>query len=248
MNEESFIFALFDGLPRGGPGSAESTAKALNSIPPEWSRENILDIGCGPGAQTIELARLGGGNVIAADIYAPFLSALETRAENHGVSDTITTVNASMFELNFPDGSFDILWTEGAIYIMGFGEALSDWRRLLKPGGYIAVTEITWLKDEIPDEPRRFWRNGYPGMKSIAENIAAAESSGFECVVHFTLPESDWHENYYTPLKRRIDMMREGYAGVPEAIAALDESIAEIELYKKFSEYYGYEFYIMRKN
>ena len=123
--------------------------------------------------------------------------------EAEGLAEQITTMNKSMKALDFPDASFDIIWSEGAIYIMGFGEGLADWKRMLKPGGYIAVTEISWLKPKPPAEVFDFWNEAYPGMDSVEGNLMTIESLGYRVLGHFTLPESCWLEEYYAPLIKR---------------------------------------------
>ena len=57
-----------------------------------------------------------------------------------------------MTQLTFADETFDAIWSEGAIYNIGFGKGLSEWRRFLKPGGIIAVTDASWLTLDRPSE------------------------------------------------------------------------------------------------
>jgi len=81
-----------------------------------------------------------------------FLDELDRRAARAGLTERITTVNASMSALDYPDAAFDLIWSEGAIYVMGFAEGLRAWKRLLKRGGVIAVTEISWLGSKVPED------------------------------------------------------------------------------------------------
>jgi ubiquinone/menaquinone biosynthesis C-methylase UbiE len=243
-----FFFEIHKDLPREGPGDNASTRKALELIPGVPQKPAILDVGCGPGVQTRELARVTGGAVIAADTHQPFLDRLKVSAEQEGLAKQITTVNKSMDELDYPDASFDIIWSEGAIYIMGFGAGLADWKRLLKPGGCIAVTEATWLKPDPPKEIADFWNGAYPDMDTVEGNLKTIESLGYRVLGHFTLPESCWLEEYYAPMIERVAMLREKYAGDAEKQAMLDEELVEVELYKKHSAWYGYEFYVMQAN
>lgn len=148
-----------------------------------------------------------------------------------------------MFDLQF-DQPFDLLWSEGAIYIIGFERGLREWRRLLKPGGLIAVTEISWLKPNPPEAARRFWNEAYPDMATVDENLARLSAAGYRSLGHFTLPESAWWEDYYHPMAARIEMLRQAYGNNPEAQSVLDLEYAEIELYRQFSACYGYVFYL----
>jgi ubiquinone/menaquinone biosynthesis C-methylase UbiE len=121
--------------------------------------------------QTLVLARETAGHVTAVDRHQPFLDELDRRAARNGLTDRITTLKASMSALDFPDATFDLIWSEAAIYIMGFAEGLGAWKRLLKRNGAIAVTEISWLQPNIPEEAARFWRQGYPAMTDVDTNL-----------------------------------------------------------------------------
>jgi len=241
--EKQVFWEIHSDLPREAPGSDVSTMQALGMLPHLPASPRILDIGCGPGAQTIALARISHGAITAVDTHQPFLDDLARRATSAGVAGHIQTRNASMFELKF-DEPFDLLWSEGAIYIIGFERGLREWRSLLKPGGFVAVTEISWLKPNPPEAVYRFWSEAYPAMATIEENLARLSAAGYRSLGHFTLPESNWWDNYYHPMAARIEMLRQKYPDNPEAQSALDAEYAEIELYRQYSDWYGYVFYV----
>ncbi len=213
-------------------------------LPDIPDKPEILDIGCGPGRQTMVLAKHTNGHITALDTHQPFLDEVHIRAENTGVGERVTTVNRSMSEMDFAPHSFDIIWSEGAIYIMGFEKGLQFCKQSLKPGGFIAVTELTWLKGNPPEELRSYWERVYPAMKSGPEHIAIIEEAGYTLVDHFALPDSCWWD-YYRPLEERIGQMRRKYAGAEEVLDFLDESQAEIDVYRQYSDCYGYVFYLM---
>ena len=241
------FWELHQDLPREGPGDNASTLKALSfmaNLPPQPA---ILDIGCGPGMQTVELAKHTRGKITAIDTHQPFLDKLEERAHAEGVSDKIKAINMSMFALEFPLQSFDVIWSEGAIYIMGFEAGLRAGRPLLKPHGYVAVTELSWLRPDPPAEAAAFWKENYTGMQSVQANLDSVRTAGYGEVTHFVLPPSSWWDGYYTPQIARIAMLREKYRDDAEAILLLDESQKEIDLYRKYSGWYGYVFYVMQK-
>ncbi len=239
------FFEIHHDLPREAPGSDACTARALSMTLPLPRDPHILDIGCGPGAQTLVLAKQTGGHVTAIDTHQPFLDDLKRRAERAHLASRIHPQHGDMTALEIGEASFDLIWSEGAIYIMGFREGLQAWRRFLKPGGALAVTEAAWLVDDPPDEARRFWQAAYPAMKHVEENIAILQEAGYSHVGHFTLPESAWWDDYYTPVEHRIAALRKQYQDDAEALAILDEEQREIDLYRKFSPSYGYVFYIM---
>ena len=241
------FFEIHKNLPREGPGDNLSTRKtfeALNDLPPN---PLILDVGCGPGMQTIQLTKLIDGKIIALDNHQPFLDELNKRAIKAGVENKIKILNKSMFSMDFKEKEFDVIWSEGAIYIYGFEKALKDWRIFLKNNGYIVVTEATWIKENPPDEIMQFWNEVYPNIKSIEENKNMIKNSGYNLISYFILPESSWWENYYIPLEDRINELREKYQGNEEVEKQLDEELKEIKMFRKYSDYYGYVFYIMQK-
>jgi SAM-dependent methyltransferase len=243
---EDLFFEIHHGLPTEAPGSDEATLEALRHVPGLPSRPRILDVGCGPGRQTLALARMTGGHITAVDTHPPFLEALQARAHEQDLSASITPLNRSMKELAFEPESFDLVWSEGAAYIMGFGNALRSWRRFLRPDGALALTECVWLTGRPDPEVRAFWQRGYPAMLNVKDNLAIIRESGYEALRHFTLPESAWW-NYYTPMRRRIEELRARYAGNAEAARQLDAEEAEIRLFERYPGQYGYEFFVTRK-
>jgi len=243
----NFFFEVHNDLPREAPGNNQSTKRALKMVRSLTPDSKILDIGCGPGRQTIELAKNCECQITALDNHQPFLDKLNRKAENEKVADKITTVNASMFDMKFEQKSFDLIWSEGAIYIYGFEKGLRDWKKLLREDGYIVVTELSWLTPEMPEEPKAFWNKEYPAMKSVNENLKIADACGYSIAGVFAIPGSGW-EDYYGPIEKRIQNLKEKYGDNPEAKKVFDAEAAEIALYRKYGEYYGYVFYVLRAN
>jgi SAM-dependent methyltransferase len=207
----------------------------------------ILDMACGPGMQTLELARLSDdASITAVDIHKPFLDELRRRARAAGVADRITGVRASMFDPPFAPGDFDLIWCEGAAYIMGVREALTAWRPLLADGGHIALTEACWLKADPPAEVVEFW-TAYPGMGTVEQTRSIIAASGYDLVGSFTLPEASWWDDYYAPLEARLALLEAKYAGASMDPTALDEARREIDVFRQYGDYYGYVFFVARK-
>ncbi len=246
FDSELFV-QLSAGLPRQGPGSTEATRRAFSMVEGLPARPKLLDIGCGPGAQTIDLARATGGEIIALDNRQRFLDEMLARALKAGVSSQIKPVCLSMFEMDFSDASFDLIWSEAAIYIMGFAAGLSACRRFLKPGGSIVVSELSWLIDDPPAAARDYWAQNYPAMQSFDANRKIAADAGYEDIKTFVLPAADWWANYYEPGEARLDEVRACHASEPEAVALLDDIRREYDLFRAHSDAYGYVFYVMRK-
>lgn len=198
------------------------------------------------GSSTIELSKQTPGNVIAVDTHQPFLETLKKQALEEGLAEYITAINGSMFSLDFEAETFDIIWAEGAIYIIGFEQGLRTWRSLLKPNGYLVVSELSWLRPQPPKEVQAFWEAQYPGMRTIGENLTIIHVSGYRAIEHFVLPPSSWWTDYYSPLEARLARLRDQYRGDQEAQRQLDATQFEIELYRKYSDWYGYVFYVMQ--
>lgn len=145
MTELELVIDLHRGQPRQGPGSPADTLRALSllDLNPETPLR-VADIGCGSGASTLTLAQHLSGHFTAVDLFSEFLEELEQQARQAGLEQRISTVRASMENLPFEEESFDLIWSEGAIYHLGFRAGVQQWARYLRPGGYLAVSEITW--------------------------------------------------------------------------------------------------------
>jgi len=239
--------ALHRDLPQQGPGSDVSTLRALALVPGLPARPAILDLGSGPGRQTLALARATGGHVTAVDLEPAFLRELLRRAREAGLASRIATRRASLDALDLPDASFDLAWSEGALYAVGFERALRSVRRLLRPGATLAATELAWLVDDPPPAARAFWRDAYPAMSSRAQILRAIESAGYAPLADFVLPDADWWQGYYAELEPRIARLRTQVGGDAAARAALDAAQREIDLRRECPDAYGYVFTVMRR-
>jgi SAM-dependent methyltransferase len=240
------FFEIHQGLPREGPGRNDYTRKAFEMLP-ELDKPKILDIGCGPGGPTIELARISGGFVIGLDRHQPYLDVLEEKIEKAGFSERMQAVNGSLFAMDFQDESFDVVWSEGSIYIIGFEKGLKKWRRFIKPHGFLVVHEMTWLKSDPPKEISDYWKKMYSGITTIPHNLEVIPRCGYDVLGHFPLPEDAWWQEYYHPLQECINKLKTKYKDDREALGILDSEQEEIDLYKKYSEWYGSVFYVMQK-
>jgi ubiquinone/menaquinone biosynthesis C-methylase UbiE len=215
----------------------------LKDLPP---KPHILDIGCGPGMQTMDLIKLTKGTIVAVDNHQPYLDALNGKVTHAGFSGRIQVMNHDMFALDFKDKSFDVIWSEGAIYIIGFEKGIKSWKPLLKKSGYLVVSEVSWLKPDAPKELKSFWEECYPAIQDIKGNLEIIRNNEYKIIGCFTLPESAWWNDYYNPLEKKLILFREKYKNNEEALQFAEIEQAEMDLYRKFSDYYGYVFYIMQ--
>jgi ubiquinone/menaquinone biosynthesis C-methylase UbiE len=240
------FFEMFSGLPRQGPGDAASTLRALALVPGIGPETRVLDVGCGTGLQTRALAQNSPVRIGAVDNHPPFVNVLNREAQALGIADRVETRVADMRRLEFPPSSFDLIWCEGAISIMGFEAGLRDWRRLLAPGGHMALTEVCWTKPDPPPDCAAFWAQEYPAIRHASTLLAVIGECGYETVDHFALPPSSWWDDYYRPLQQNVTQFREHHRGEPDAQELADQIQREIDVWHAYSEFYSYEFFVMR--
>ncbi len=240
------FFEMFSGLPRQGPGDAASTLRALALVPGIGPETRVLDVGCGTGLQTRVLAQNSPARLIAVDNHPPFVHELNRQAQGLGLADRLEAHVGDMRQLDFAPGSFDLIWSEGAICIMGFEAGLRDWRRLLMPGGHMAVTEVCWTKLNPPPDCASFWAQEYPAIRDAPALLAVIGDCGYEMVGHFALPPSSWWEDYYGPLQQNVTEFRERHRDESDAQELADQVQREIDVWHAYSEFYSYEFFVMR--
>lgn len=240
------FFDLFEGLPQQGPGSRACTAQALDlcrDLPPSPA---ILDLGCGVGAQTLHLAELTAGSIVAMDNHAPSIERLRAAVAERGLEQRIRPMVADIALPTHPAESFDLIWSEGALYNIGIGEALRVYESILRQGGYLAFTEAVWRKEGPPAQVKALFAD-YPAMGWASDVLRATAERGLSLVGHFTLPDEAWWDDFYTPMERRIEALRLDHEGDAEALAVLEELATEPELHRRHGDYYAYEFFVLRR-
>ena len=251
--DEQTMFALLVDLhregERQGPGSTDDTLRALDLARPDDTAElAVADIGCGTGASTLTLAgALPRARITAVDLFPEFLGILTQNARTAGCGDRIETRAESMDALTFATESLDLIWSEGAIYNIGFATGLAAWRPFLKAGGVLAVSEITWLHPDPPAEIRDHWNAEYPEIATAAEKITVLERAGFDLLGYFTLPPSSWIDRYYLPIQQRIPAFLDRHGRSPEARALAEMEHQEYDLYTRYQDWLSYGFYIARR-
>jgi SAM-dependent methyltransferase len=259
QEQMNFFYEIFSAkLPRLGAGDDASTKKALAMMLETKSsagnafrsrKLRVLDIGCGNGAQTIQLAKDITGTILAVDNHQPFLDELRCRAKAAGVAEKIQTLQKDMRDLGRNEGIFDLIWSEGAlIMIMGFRAGLAACHSMLAAGGLLAVSELAWFRPDAPEECRRFFAEKCPDMFDVDANLATIQACGYKEIGHFPLPESAWWDSYYDPLGACLPALRAMHAADPEKLEMLAAIQMEIDLYRKYSAYYGNVFYLMQRS
>ena len=202
------------------------TRKAFRMLP-QMDKPRILDIGCGSGIPTMELARLSNGEIIGIDINQPALDKLRSKIKEAVLNDRVQAVKCSILDMDFPDESFDIIWSEGSIYVIGFESGLREWRRLLKPDGFMVV------HDE---------------KGNINQKLKQISDCGYELLGHFKLSEDIWWTEYFAPLEKMIGETRKRYTDDPHILEELHQAQEELDMFKKNPERNSSVCFVMRKN
>jgi len=240
------FYALYEALPRQGPGNRACTARALGLCRDLPTAPVILDLGCGVGGQTLHLAELTSGFIVAVDSHAPSIDRLGQSVTARGLSHRVRPMVGDMANLSLQPGSFDLIWSEGALYNIGIENALRISCPLLRPGGYLAFTDAVWRKEDPPPEVKKSFDADYPDMGWATDVLATVERCGLRLIGHFTLPDEAWWDDFYTPMQKRIEELRSEHAADIEALSALDLLAREPELHRLYGEYYAYEFFVTR--
>ncbi len=235
-----FFFKIHNGDFRGGPGSDISTERAYNSAKGFLGKNiSVLDIGAGSGFQTRVLKKLVDGKITALDTTEIYLTKIKRETG-------VETVNCSMdsLEKSFSHASFDLIWSEGAVYIMGLANGLKHWKLFLKQGGIIGFSHISWIQDNPPKELLDYWEENYPQITTLDENKKIIDEEGYEIKDYFILPSTDWTKNYYEKISERLGMLEKNKLS-PVEKDVVEMHREEMEMYDKYGDYYGYVFFII---
>ncbi len=243
----NLIIEYYSSTDRQGCGSPEVTSKALSFVENLSSASHIADIGCGTGGQTMVLASHFEGRITGVDLFPLFVEKFNSNAKKLNFQDRVHCITGSMDNLPFRDEELDVIWSEGAIYNIGFEKGLAEWRKFLKKNGFIVVSEATWFTNERPVEIEAFWMDAYPGIDTMSAKVHQMENAGYVPVASFVLPVNCWTENFYQPqIKVQEDFLNK-HAGNKFAESFIENQRHEEMLYRKYNQYFGYAFYIGKK-
>jgi ubiquinone/menaquinone biosynthesis C-methylase UbiE len=203
------------------------TKKAYQLLP-KIRNPLILDVGCGSGVPTIELAKLSKGKIVAIEPNLFLLNKLKKKIKNEGLSGHIITKNQSIFDSNFSGDSFDIIWVEGVLNAIGFVTGLKKFQRILKPDGFLVI---------------------HDGIKIVSYKLNKIQNYGFKLINFFELPQDAWWKEYYQPLEKLLSKLKIKHKNVTNQS---DKDIikkyqTEINMIKQNPKQYISAFYIMQK-
>ncbi len=237
------LIRLHSGLERQGPGDARLSDAIIRQLPALPQNPGIADIGCGAGAGALMLARKYRSRVKAVDFSKPFLDQMMERARQQGLESLIEPICHDMGNLDWNPGSIHLLWSEGAAYNITFEGALKAWRPLMATGGIAVISEMSYFSDDPPAAVVEAMKQLYPGIRTESENMELINTSGFEMVTTHQLSTKAWWESYYDPLHDNITTFRESGDAIMQAV--IEETEAEMALFRQYHQHYGYTFYIM---
>lgn len=248
MDDLALMVDLHGDGERQGPGDDAITRRAIALAGlPGRKKLSIADIGCGTGASTMVLARTLDAEIAAIDFVPEFLETLEDNAHRENLGPQIITHPLAMDALPFDDQSLDAIWSEGAIYNIGFENGVRYWRRFLKPDGILAVSELTWLTGTRPDALTEYWERHYPEVDTASAKIAILEANGYSPLGYFPLPSYCWLANFYRPIEGRLGAFLERHDNSEAAQAIVAEHREEIAFYERYADYFSYGFYVARR-
>ena len=238
---------IYGGLETARSAGLRYTQQAFGMLP-ELRRPWILDVGCGPGTVTLELARLSGGQVFGLDIDRAALAGLSRQIDEQGLVGQVRLVHASMHEIGFRDGSFDVVWSEGSLQFMGFEKALRAWCRLIRPAGFLVVHEMAWLRPDPPQAIVDRWQPVFAEISTVAGYVQQLPGAGYRLIGHVALPVDFWWVNYYGILDERIRALRQEVGGDRDVQRILDREQREVDLFREHARWYGSAFLVMQKD
>jgi SAM-dependent methyltransferase len=192
---------------------------------PKIERPHILDVGCGSGIPTLVLAKLCDGEIVGIDIDQRLLDRLKQRAEELGLSSRVFAKQCSLFDMDFQDETFDIIWAEGSIHLIGFERGLKKLRALLKPKGFLVV---------------------HDGVKVVSNKLENVHDLGYELINHFRLPDDAWRTYYFEPLELLIKEWHKK-AKTPEDFSILERYQKDVNMFKRNPKENISAFYIFQK-
>lgn len=116
----------------------------------------------------------------------------------------------------------------------------------------MVVSELSFFRKDLPKELSEYMKEMYAGLegseaKTVEANLETAKKLGFEVVDSFALPKSGWWDNYYTPIETKLSLLKAKHKDNPKALEYLAGEEMEIEMFRKYSDNYGYAFYVLQK-
>ena len=241
MDIPLYFFIAYNNLDRLSPATTDTTIKALNLVKYRDEEIAVLDIGCGVGDKTVLLANyFENSTVEAIDLFKHYLKVLDEKIKENNLDDRIYTYQMDMHDLDFPNEEFDIVFANASAEIIGFKKALKEWKRLIKPKGYLVISDVTWL-EKPSRESRNFWKNNYDEVLTIDGKISQIKED-YDLAGYVVVPKEDW-KDYYSKLEKNLNSL----SSDKSAKDFVNQLKKEINVFRKNSDDYSYVFYVCTK-
>src|SRR5262249_41373045 len=154
--------------------------------------KRVIEAGCGIGTTARHVAKRYGVSVFATNISEAQLEQARAATEKEGLADRVSYGFADYHELGVPDRSFDCWWCQEALlYAVDKRKVLAEARRVIRPGGRIAFTDLLTTR-AMPEAERLSFTTAImaPSMWTIEDWDALIADMSFPIV-----ERQDWREH-----------------------------------------------------
>jgi SAM-dependent methyltransferase len=209
------------------PGAAETVEIIAEAVRPNESM-HILDLASGKGEAAASLAGRFGCRVVCVEPYDPFVHYSAAKFWHFNLRDLVTVVRADGKRLPVRDAVLDAAYCIGAPSIVGLEESLGEMARVVRPGGVVIASDITWRSKPGPllaewawvAEVRQVTTEEYTsGVAAAGLRVDTVQRHGL----------SAWEE-YWTPM---IAVAHAAKTGQPADLFLADEIERDVELERR---------------
>lgn len=232
------------------PGSDEMTRRVLKQIRLKNPEPSVIDLGFGTGEQTLELIRRYNVPVIAFEQNPGYALPFAGKVEKLGLGHMVEICGGCLEKLPYGEHAFDLILSEGGIRYLDFCQRIHLWRPFLKPGGYLALSELCLRTDkELPDELYEYLETAFPWKEiDTAESLKGQiREAGYKLCGQFPFPDDCWMRNYYREMQGWYEDLPDKKKNSRQGGIICRYIEESIYMYMMYREYFGYVYFILRK-
>lgn len=156
----------------------------------------VLEVGCGVGITACYIAKEYSCKLVAVDISEEMIRRAKERAKRKGVKGKIEFIVADAQELPFKDNTFDTVICESVNAFIGDKQkAVNEYKRVVKPGGYVGFNEVTWIENP-PPELVKYLSRALGGAEFLTSEDwkSLLEEAGFSNIIVRTYKTTAWRQ------------------------------------------------------